>query len=140
MRRIPAVRGGAASRLQLAAAVAASLLSGTGGCATDSPGAPVAAPVHPAFSDMFARTLAAVLAVPGPGLAASVALGLTGSIGSSSLPLCGSPGAQAPTQTRDIRKVQSDQGTTYALDAVTPQEMSTGQYAARQITISFNHR
>ena len=60
--------------------------------------------------------------------------------GSSSLPLCSSPGAQAPTQTRDIRKVQSDQGTTYALDAVTPQEISTGQYAARQITITFNHR
>ena len=75
-----AVPDGAALRLRLAGAAAASLLLCAGGCATDSPGAPVAAPAHPAFSDMFARTLAAVLAVPGPGLAASVALGLTGSI------------------------------------------------------------
>jgi hypothetical protein len=67
--------------------------------------------------------------------------GLSGAAAVPSSPSqCGGPGAQAPAQTRDIRKVQSDQGTAYALDAVAPGEISTGHYASRQITITFNHR
>jgi hypothetical protein len=42
--------------------------------------------------------------------------------------------------TRDIRKMQMDAGTSYALDPVTQQEVATGQYDARQVTISFHHQ
>jgi hypothetical protein len=42
-------------------------------------------------------------------------------------------------RTRDIRKSQVDGGTSYALDPVSQQEMASGQYDARQITITFHH-
>ncbi len=43
-------------------------------------------------------------------------------------------------RTRDIRKMQMDAGTSYALDPVSQQEVASGQYDARQVTISFHHQ
>jgi hypothetical protein len=42
--------------------------------------------------------------------------------------------------TRSIVRVEMDSSTLFALDPVAPQEMSTGRFEAREITIRFRHR
>jgi hypothetical protein len=42
--------------------------------------------------------------------------------------------------TRDIRKVTVEDGTQFALDPVTPEELASGQLAPREVTIGFRHR
>lgn len=42
-------------------------------------------------------------------------------------------------QTRDIRKVTVEDGTRFALDLVTPEELASGQLAPRQVTLRFRH-
>lgn len=48
-------------------------------------------------------------------------------------------GLKKKPQTRSIRKVSVEGGTSFALDPVSREEMSTGQYAPRQITITLQH-
>ena len=43
-------------------------------------------------------------------------------------------------QPRDIVKVGEEGGTSFALDPVSPQEIQAGNYAARELTLNFNHR
>ena len=43
-------------------------------------------------------------------------------------------------QPRDIVKVSSEEGTMFALDPVSPQEMQAGNIAPRELTLAFNHR
>jgi hypothetical protein len=64
-----------------------------------------------------------------------------GAAGPSALPLtaCSAATRDVGVKTRDIRKAEVDGGTSYALDRVSRQEMITGQYAARQVTITFHH-
>ena len=45
-----------------------------------------------------------------------------------------------PTKVRDIKKVSMEGGTSFALDPVSANEMSSGQYAPRQVTITLHHR
>jgi hypothetical protein len=54
---------------------------------------------------------------------------------------CGATGTRSlrPT-TRDIAKVESEDGTLFALDAIQPAEVASGQISAREITIAFRHR
>jgi hypothetical protein len=49
-------------------------------------------------------------------------------------------GIKRKTKVRDIQKVSMEGGTSFALDAVSPAEMSSGQYAPRQVTITLHHR
>ncbi|MEO8016332.1 MAG: hypothetical protein ABI769_00835 [Pseudomonadota bacterium] len=42
--------------------------------------------------------------------------------------------------TRDIRKVSVEDGTSFALDPISNSEMSSGQFAPRQVTITLHHR
>jgi len=44
------------------------------------------------------------------------------------------------TKTRDIRKVSVEQGTSFALDPLAPAELSSGDIAPRQVTITLAHR
>ncbi len=44
------------------------------------------------------------------------------------------------TKTRSIRKVAVESGTSFALDAVAPAELASGNLAARQVTITLVHR
>jgi hypothetical protein len=44
------------------------------------------------------------------------------------------------TKTRDIRKVAVEDGTSFALDQVSAQEMNSGQLASRQVTITLQHQ
>jgi len=61
--------------------------------------------------------------------------------GGLSLPGCGSAATRGfKPKTREIRKVGVDGGTSYALDAVSQQELTSGQYAPRSVTIGFHHR
>jgi hypothetical protein len=71
------------------------------------------------------RDITKVTGVPG-------AAGLT-------LPTCAATRGLRP-RTRDIRKLQMDSGTSYALDAVSPREVASGQYDSRQVTITFHHQ
>ena len=43
-------------------------------------------------------------------------------------------------QRRDIVKVGDEEGTLFALDPVSQQEMSSGDFASRDLTLTFNHR
>lgn len=43
-------------------------------------------------------------------------------------------------QPRDIVKVSSEEGTMFALDPVSPQEIQAGNIAPRELTLTFNHR
>jgi hypothetical protein len=43
-------------------------------------------------------------------------------------------------QTRDIVKVSAEEGTMFALDPVSPQEIQAGNIAPRELTLTFNHR
>jgi hypothetical protein len=45
-----------------------------------------------------------------------------------------------PTTVRDIRKATVEGGTSFALDAISPAEMSSGRYEPRQVTITLHHR
>jgi hypothetical protein len=57
------------------------------------------------------------------------------------LPSCAHDASpQAGVQTRDIRKVQRDGATSYALDQVSQQELASGQISPRQFTISLHHQ
>jgi hypothetical protein len=62
----------------------------------------------------------------------------------SAVPLPSCPhDANLPTaaaHTRDIRKVQQDGTTSYALDQVSQQELASGQIDPRQLTISLHHQ
>ncbi len=54
---------------------------------------------------------------------------------------CGRPATRGlKTKTRSIRKVDVEDGTSFALDAVAPAEMASGSLAARQVTITLVHR
>jgi hypothetical protein len=56
---------------------------------------------------------------------------------------CGSPttrSLRARTKTRDIRKVTVEGGTNFGLDPLSAREMSSGDVAARQITITLQHQ
>jgi hypothetical protein len=44
------------------------------------------------------------------------------------------------TKTRDIRKVSVEQGTSFALDPLAAAELSSGDVAPRQVTITLAHR
>jgi len=54
---------------------------------------------------------------------------------------CDAPATRAVGQvrTRDIQKVAVDGSTSYALDAVSPTELSSGNLASREVTIVFHH-
>jgi hypothetical protein len=56
----------------------------------------------------------------------------------------GSCGAPTPrgvdVQTRDIEKVGVEGTTSFALDPISPQELSSGQVTPRQAIIVFHHR
>jgi hypothetical protein len=57
------------------------------------------------------------------------------------LPHCSVVAARSDRpQTRDIVKVGSEDGTIFALDPVSPQEMQAGNYTPRELTLTFNHR
>ncbi|MDP9199495.1 MAG: hypothetical protein M3O07_09825 [Pseudomonadota bacterium] len=57
------------------------------------------------------------------------------------LPSCSMVAAQNERpQTRDIVKVGAEEGTMFALDPVAQQEVQTGNYTARELTLTFNHR
>jgi hypothetical protein len=57
------------------------------------------------------------------------------------LSACGSPATRGlRTKTRDIRKVSVEQGTSFALDPLATSEMSSGDVAPRQVTITLTHR
>ena len=43
-------------------------------------------------------------------------------------------------ETRDIVKVGAEDGTMFALDPVSQQEMNSGSFTARELTLTFNHR
>lgn len=43
-------------------------------------------------------------------------------------------------QPRDIVKVSAEEGTIFALDPVSPQEIQAGNIAPRELTLTFNHR
>lgn len=64
-----------------------------------------------------------------------------GAMGASAMPLaaCSAATRGIKAKTRDIRRAEIDGGTSYALDAVSQQELITGQYASRQVTITFHH-
>ncbi|HEV7606248.1 MAG TPA: hypothetical protein VGO61_02880 [Steroidobacteraceae bacterium] len=44
-----------------------------------------------------------------------------------------------PRKTRDIKKVSMEGGTSFALDPISANEMSSGQFAPRQVTITLHH-
>lgn len=52
----------------------------------------------------------------------------------------GSPNGRNGVQTRDIRNVALDNGTSFALDPVSQQELSAGSVVPREVTIAFHHR
>jgi hypothetical protein len=54
---------------------------------------------------------------------------------------CNAPRARALTEVRarDITRVETDEGTNYALDPVSPAEVLSGELAPREVTISFQH-
>lgn len=57
------------------------------------------------------------------------------------LPSCSMVAARSERpQTRDIVKVGAEEGTMFALDPVAQQEVQTGNYTARELTLTFNHR
>ena len=61
--------------------------------------------------------------------------------GSFQLAQCGSPATRGlRTKTRDIRKVSVEGGTNFGLDPLSPSEVSSGDVAPRQITISLQHQ
>jgi hypothetical protein len=61
--------------------------------------------------------------------------------GSFQLSQCGGPTTRGlRTKTRDIRKVSVENGTSFALDALAPGEIASGDVAPRQITISLRHQ
>jgi hypothetical protein len=43
-------------------------------------------------------------------------------------------------QTRDIVKVGAEEGTMFALDQVSQQEIQAGSITPRELTLTFNHR
>jgi hypothetical protein len=54
---------------------------------------------------------------------------------------CSAPGTRSVRpQTRDIAKVESEDGTMFALDQVSSQEIASGDLTPREITIAFRHR
>jgi hypothetical protein len=54
---------------------------------------------------------------------------------------CGAPTTRGlEVKTRDITKVAVDGGTSFALDPVSHQELSSGQVTAREVNIVFHHR
>jgi hypothetical protein len=61
--------------------------------------------------------------------------------GTLTLPACDAPAQRGlPPTTRDISRVGTEGTTNFALDPLNSQELSSGQYAARSLTISFHHR
>jgi hypothetical protein len=61
--------------------------------------------------------------------------------GSFQLSQCGSAATRGlRTKTRDIRKVANEGGTIFGLDPLSRTEMSSGDVAPRQITISLQHQ
>jgi len=61
--------------------------------------------------------------------------------GSFQLSQCGGPATRGlRTKTRDIRKVSVENGTSFGLDPLTPGEITSGDVAPRQITISLQHQ
>jgi hypothetical protein len=61
--------------------------------------------------------------------------------GGLALPACSAAATRGvKPKTREIRKVGVDGGTSYALDAVSQQELSSGQYDSRAVKIGFHHR
>jgi hypothetical protein len=61
--------------------------------------------------------------------------------GALTLPACDAPAQRGlPPATRDITKVGTEGTTNFALDPLNSQELSSGQFAARSLTISFHHR
>jgi hypothetical protein len=66
---------------------------------------------------------------------------MSGGNGSFQLSQCGSPATRGlRTKTRDIRKVSMEGGTNFGLDQLTPGEVTSGDVAPRQITISLQHQ
>ena len=66
---------------------------------------------------------------------------MSGGNGSFQLAQCGSPTTRGlRTKTRDIRKVSMEGGTNFGLDQLTPGEVTSGDVAPRQITISLQHQ
>ena len=53
---------------------------------------------------------------------------------------CGTATRALKVKTRDITKVAVDGGTSFALDPVSRQELSSGQVTAREVSIVFHHR
>jgi len=65
----------------------------------------------------------------------------SGGDGSFQLAQCGSPATRGlRTKTRDIRKVSVEGGTNFGLDQLSPGEVTSGDVAPRQITISLQHQ
>jgi len=64
-----------------------------------------------------------------------------GGAGGIALANCDAPATRAVGQirTRDIQKVAVDGSTSYALDQVSPTEVSSGNFASREVTIVFHH-
>jgi hypothetical protein len=61
--------------------------------------------------------------------------------GSISFPNCATVASQTVRpQTRDIVKVGAEEGTMFALDPVSPQEIQAGNFTPRELTLTFNHR
>jgi hypothetical protein len=66
--------------------------------------------------------------------------------GTASLQLagCDSPTTtrrlKAKPKTRDIRKVSVEDGTSFAMDPLSPAELASGQLAPREVTITLEHR
>jgi len=61
--------------------------------------------------------------------------------GALNLPSCSMVAAQSERpQTRDIVKVGAEEGTMFALDPVSQEEIQAGNFTARELTLTFNHR
>jgi len=61
--------------------------------------------------------------------------------GALNLPSCSMMAAQSERpQTRDIVKVGAEEGTMFALDPVSQEEIQAGNFTARELTLTFNHR
>jgi len=65
------------------------------------------------------------------GGSAAPALGLTD---------CGAVGTRGLVRTRDIGKVTTENGTQFALDPVSSDEMTSGKIAPRELTLTFTHQ
>ena len=89
---------------------------------------------------LLATTRDIVKSVDGAGNSSSVPYGAAqGAPQIASCSAVTTRGIKNRPKTRDIKKVSTEGGTSFALDAISPAEMQSGDYAPRQVTITLHH-